>query len=212
MDIISLLNFFIHIDKSLISLIDIYGFWVYLILFIIIFCETGLVVTPFLPGDSLIFVAGTIATKGVLNLGILFIILFVAAVLGDSINYWIGNKIGPRIFRSHTSKFFNENNLTRAHNFYEKYGGKTIIYARFIPIIRTFAPFVAGIGEMSYFKFFVYNIIGGLLWVLIFLFGGYFFGQISFVENNLTLVIIGIIIISLIPPIIEYVRERRKGF
>jgi len=210
MSIQNFLSYFMHIDKYLISFISAYGTWIYPLLFIIIFCETGLVVTPFLPGDSLIFVAGTIAANQLLYLWLLFIVLAAAAILGDSANYWIGNKLGSKIFRSDTSRFFNKNNLIKAHNFYEKYGGKTIIYARFIPIIRTFVPFVAGIGKMTYFKFFAYNIIGGILWVSIFLFGGYYFGQISFVKNNLTFVVIAIIIVSMIPAVVEYIRERRK--
>jgi membrane-associated protein len=205
------LSYFIHIDKYLVSIISSYGSWIYPLLFIVIFCETGLVITPFLPGDSLIFVTGTLSANHLLNLWFLFVVLIAAAILGDSVNYWIGKKIGPKIFRSNNSKFFNENNLIKAHNFYKKYGGKTIIYARFIPIIRTFAPFVAGIGEMGYFKFFSYNVIGGFLWVSIFLFGGHYFGQIQFVKDNLTLVILGIIIISIIPAIVEYIRERKKN-
>lgn len=211
MSIQTILSFFMHIDESLISLISAYGIWIYPLLFIVIFCETGLVVTPFLPGDSLIFVAGTIAANQLLNLWMLYFILIAAAILGDSANYWIGKKIGPKIFRGDTSRFFNKANLLKAHNFYEKHGGKTIIYARFIPIIRTFIPFVAGIGEMTYLRFFTYNVIGGILWVSIFLFGGYYFGQIPFIKDNLTLVIIGIIIISVIPAIVEYIREKRKS-
>ncbi len=210
MNIQTFLNYFIHIDKYLVSVIQAYGVWIYPILFAIIFCETGLVVTPFLPGDSLIFVAGAISAKQLLSLWTLFFVFSIAAILGDSANYWIGNKIGPKIFRSETSKFFNKSNLVKAHDFYEKYGGKTIIYARFIPIIRTFIPFVAGIGKMTYSRFFAYNIAGGILWVSIFLFGGYYFGQIPFVRNNLTLVIIVIIIVSIIPAIIEYLKEKRK--
>jgi membrane-associated protein len=211
MAIKEILNYFIHIDTYLISLVQNYGILIYPILFIVVFCETGLVVTPFLPGDSLIFVAGTLASSHLLNLILLFLILIAAAILGDSANYWIGKKIGPSIFSSETSRFFNKKNILKAHNFYEKYGGKTIIFARFIPLFRTFVPFVAGIGKMSYSKFFVYNIIGGISWVSIFLFGGYFFGKMSFVKDNLTIVIIGIIIVSIIPAIIEYVIEKRKN-
>jgi len=206
-----ILSFFINLDEYLISLISVYGAWIYPVIFIVIFCETGLVVTPFLPGDSLIFVAGTLAANKLLYIWLLFFLLAAAAVLGDSANYWIGKKLGPKIFRSDTSKFFNKSNLIKANNFYEKYGGKTIIYARFIPIIRTFVPFVAGIGRMTYVRFLAYNIIGGILWVSIFLFGGYYFGQIPFVKDNLTLFVIAIIIISIIPAVIEYIRERRKN-
>src|SRR3989338_9006379 len=182
----NLIDFILHIDKYLGVIIQDYGILTYVILFLIIFLETGLVITPFLPGDSLIFVAGTFAAKGYFNVFLLFFILSFAAIIGDTVNYWIGK------------------------NFYEKQGNKTIVIARFIPIIRTFAPFVAGIGKMNYSKFLVYNIIGGVAWVFLFLFGGYLFGEIPFVEKNLTLVIFIIIFISILPPIIEYIRIKRK--
>ncbi|VVB82038.1 SNARE associated Golgi protein [uncultured archaeon] len=209
MDISQILNLFIHLDKVLASLTLTYGVWIYLIIFIIIFCETGLVVTPFLPGDSLIFVMGTLAAKNLLSVIILFFIVCLAAIIGDSVNYWIGKIIGREAFNKKI-KFLNKENLYRAEKFYEKHGGKTIIYARFIPIIRTFAPFVAGIGKMKYSKFLAFNIIGGVLWGSIFLFAGFFFGNLDFVKNNLSLVIIGIILISLIPPIIEYLRNKKE--
>ena len=209
MDIGQILNLFIHLDKVLATLTVSYGLWIYLLLFIIIFCETGLVVTPFFPGDSLIFVTGTLAAENLLNLFVLLIIICFAAILGDSVNYWIGKIVGRKIFRENV-KFLNKENLYRTEKFYEKHGGKTIIYARFIPIIRTFAPFVAGIGKMKYSKFLAFNIIGGVLWSSLFLFAGFFFGNFNFVKNNLSLVIIGIILISLIPPMIEYFRNKQN--
>ncbi|MDD5192651.1 MAG: DedA family protein [Candidatus Nanoarchaeia archaeon] len=208
MSIQTFLTYFINVDEYLVFLISLYGVWIYPILFIVIFCETGLVVFPFLPGDSLIFVAGTIAAQQLLNVWLLYILLVAGAILGDSLNYWIGRKLGPKVFSSETSKFFNKNNLIKANNFYEKHGGKTIIYARFIPVLRTFAPFVAGIGKMTYIRFFAYNIVGGILWVSLALFGGYYFGQIPIIKNNLTLVVIVIIITSLIPAIVEYIKHR----
>jgi membrane-associated protein len=199
---------FLHLDKHLSDIILQYGFWTYVILFFVIFCETGLVVTPFLPGDSLIFASGTFAALGSFDLAALFFVLGVAAILGDTVNYWIGNKIGPKIFQQEKIRFLKKEHLERTHQFYEKHGGKTIIIARFIPIIRTFAPFVAGIGTMSYGKFISYNFIGGILWVSLFLLAGYFFGNIPFVKNNFSFVIIAIIIISVLPGVIEYLRQK----
>jgi len=204
-------EFVIHLDKHLSAMIQNYGLWTYLILFLVIFCETGLVVTPFLPGDSLIFAAGTFAAARALNIGWLFVILSAAAIIGDTVNYWIGHFVGPKVFHKENVRFFKKEYLDRTHEFYEKYGAETIIIARFVPIIRTFAPFVAGIGRMSYWKFISYNVIGGVGWVAIFSFGGYFFGNIPFVKKNFTFVILAIIIISLIPAIVEYFRHRRKN-
>ena len=206
-----LLDFVLHLDKHLSALIQSYGLWTYLILFTIIFLETGLVVTPFLPGDSLLFAAGTFASAKALKVHWLFILLSAAAILGDTANYWIGHFIGPRVFHQDKSRFFKREYLDRTHRFYEKYGAETIIIARFVPIIRTFAPFVAGIGRMNYWRFISYNVIGGIGWVALFVFGGYFFGNIPFVRRNFSLVIIAIIIISVLPALFEVVRQRRAS-
>jgi len=201
---------FIHLDKHLELIIRNYGLWTYLILFLIVFCETGLVVTPFLPGDSLLFAAGALAATTTLEIGWLIGLLSVAAIAGDTVNYWIGHKVGPKIFQREDTRFLNREHLERTHRFYEKYGGKTIIIARFMPIIRTFAPFVAGIGSMNYGRFIVYNVVGGLLWVVLFVGGGYLFGNIPMVKRNFTLVIMVIIFISILPGIVEYARHRRR--
>jgi len=205
------IDFILHLDAHLSELIQSYGAWTYGILFAIIFCETGLVVTPFLPGDSLIFAAGAFAARGDLNVVLVFVLLSAAAVIGDTVNYWIGKIIGPKVFNKEKSRIFKKAYLDRTHAFYEKYGAETIIIARFVPIVRTFAPFVAGIGRMSYLKFISYNVIGGIGWVALFTFGGYFFGNIPFVRKNFSLVIIAIIIISLIPAVVEVLRHRKKG-
>ncbi len=211
MEIISgLVDFILHLDVHLNTIIKNFGIWTYLILFLIIFLETGVVVTPFLPGDSLLFAAGTFAALGSLNVFALFILLTLAAILGDTLNYWIGHFIGPRAFSGNT-RFLKKEYLDRTHVFYEKYGGKTIILARFIPIIRTFAPFVAGIGAMDYPHFFFYNVIGAVLWVSIFTFGGYFFGNLPFVRDNFTIVIMVIILISVLPGVFEFLREKFKS-
>ena len=206
-----LIDRFLHLDTHLNDAIKDYGPWTYLLLFLIVFCETGLVVTPLLPGDSLLFAAGALAAASgsPLNVGLLFLILATAAVLGDTVNYWIGAYIGPKIFRKEKVRFLNREYLDRAHQFYERYGGKTIIIARFIPIIRTFAPFVAGIGSMTYWRFLLYNFAGGVVWVAICLFAGYWFGNIPIVKGNFSIVIIAIVFISLIPGIIEFIRQRR---
>ena len=206
-----LIDLFLHLDKHLNEVIRDYGLWTYLLLFIIIFCETGLVVTPILPGDSLLFAAGAFAAGGALNPIYLFASLTIAAIAGDTVNYWIGNLVGPKIFQRENMRFFKKEYLVRTHEFYERHGGKTIIIARFIPIIRTFAPFVAGIGQMTYFRFISYNIIGGLVWIALFIFGGYFFGNLPIVKKNFTLVILAIIFISILPGIIEFLRQRQKG-
>jgi membrane-associated protein len=207
--IYNFIDFFLHLDQYLGTIIQNYGIFTYAIVFIIIFCETGLVVTPFFPGDSLLFAAGAFAAIGSLNVYWLFILLSLAAIIGDTINYWIGRFIGPKIFQKETGLFLNKKYLERTHQFYEKHGGKTIIIARFIPIIRTFAPFVAGIGQMSYWRFISYNIVGGITWPALFIFGGYYFGNIPFIKNNFSLVIIAIIIISILPAVIEFLRQHR---
>ena len=203
------LDFFLHLDKNLQQVILTYGTATYLLLFIIIFMETGFVVTPFLPGDSLLFVAGALASQGIINAGFLFIILTLAAIMGDTVNYWIGSMVGKKVFHE-KSRFFKKEYLMKTEKFYEKYGGKTIILARFMPIIRTFAPFVAGVGKMSYGQFFSYNVIGGILWVFIATLAGYFFGNIKFVRENFSLVIIGVVLISLIPIVVEILRKKIK--
>lgn len=207
--LLRLVNFILHIDVHLEELIAHYQAWTYGILFFIIFMETGFVVTPFLPGDSLIFAAGTLAARDGSPLHIiwLFLLLAAAAILGDTVNYWIGHKIGPRAFSGNV-RFLKKEYLDRTHAFFEKHGGKTIILARFIPIIRTFAPFVAGIGEMSYGHFISYNVIGGIAWVALFCFGGYFFGNIPFVEKNFSIVVIAIVLISVVPMLYEIIKSR----
>jgi membrane-associated protein len=204
----SLIDLFLHLDQHLGELIRNYGLWTYLILFLIIFCETGLVVTPFLPGDSLLFMAGTFAARGDLNVFLLFILLTAASIIGDTTNYWIGHYVGPKVFHKENVRFLNKKHLERTHAFYEKYGGKTIIMAKFIPIIRTFAPFVAGVGSMTYWRFVTYNVIGGTLWVGICVFAGFFFGNIEIVRRNFSLVVVAIVFISVLPVIVEFVRHR----
>ncbi len=204
-----LVDLFLHLDKHLNELILQYGVITYIILFLVIFAETGFVITPFLPGDSLLFAAGTFAALGSFDVTFLFIIICVAAILGDTVNYWLGHYVGPKVFQKE-SRFIKKEYLERTHNFYEKHGGKTIIIARFIPIIRTFAPFVAGVGAMTYSKFILYNIVGGIAWAALFIFGGYFFGNISVVKNNFSLVIIVIIFISILPGLIEFTRHKFK--
>jgi membrane-associated protein len=209
--ILSLIDFFLHLDTHLAEIIGQYGVWTYLILFLIIFAETGFVVTPFLPGDSLIFAAAALAGlhPDILNPLFIFLLLSLAGILGDSVNYAIGHAVGPRVFREDV-RFLKREYLDRTHEFFEKHGGKTIILARFMPIIRTFAPFVAGVGAMTYGKFLFYNVIGGLLWVGLFTSLGYYFGNIPAVQENFTLVIVAIVFLSVLPPIIEVIRARRK--
>jgi membrane-associated protein len=196
-----------HLDKHLAQLTESYGTWTYAILFMVVFCETGLVVTPFLPGDSLLFAAGAICSLGSLNIGVLWLLLVVAAVGGDTVNYQIGHYLGPKVLRGERSWLFNKKHLDRTHAFFEKYGGKTIIIARFVPIIRTFAPFVAGVGAMTYRRFLVYNVVGGVAWVTGFLFVGYWFGNIPWVKQNFSAVILAIIFLSVLPMFIEYFRQ-----
>jgi membrane-associated protein len=203
-----LIDFVLHIDAHLDTMIANYGLWTYGLLFLIVFCETGLVVTPFLPGDSLLFAVGTFAARGSLDPLIGGLLLSIAAIVGDSVNYWIGQQVGPKVFHFERSRWFNRKHLERAHAFYERHGGKTIIIARFVPIIRTYAPFVAGIGRMSYPRFLTYNILGGVLWVAIFVTGGYFFGNLPFVRRNFTFVIVAIIVVSCLPAVFEFLRHR----
>ena len=204
-----LIEVFLHLDVYLNVVIQQYGAWTYLLLFVVVFLETGVVVTPFLPGDSLLFAAGAFAAAGSLEVGWVFGLLFVAAVLGDTVNYRIGYSVGPRAFHSQ-NRFFKREHLDRTHQFYERHGGKTIVIARFIPIVRTFAPFVAGIGRMSYGQFVVYNIGGGLLWTVLFVFGGYYFGNLQVVKRHFTLVILAIIILSVLPAGLEFLRNYRR--
>ncbi|MDD5371577.1 MAG: DedA family protein [Anaerolineaceae bacterium] len=205
-----LIDLFLHLDVHLAQAVAQFGIGTYLLLFFVIFMETGFVVTPFLPGDSLLFAAGALAalSDSQLHVGVLYVVLATAAVLGDTANYWIGHAIGPRVF-SGNIRFIKKEYLERTHHFYEKHGGKTIFLARFIPIIRTFAPFVAGVGEMIYSKFISYNVFGGIVWTAVFLFAGYFFGGIPFIKHNFSIVIIVIIAISLLPAVIEYLRSRQ---
>ena len=205
----SVIDLFLHLDQHLSGVIAAYGVWTHLILFLIVFAETGLVVTPFLPGDSLLFAAGTFAALGSLDLWLVVVLLIAAAILGDTVNYWVGAWVGPRAFSGNV-KFLRKDYLDRTHAFYEKHGGKTVILARFVPIIRTFAPFVAGVGAMRYPQFITYNIVGAVLWVGLFVPAGYFFGNIPAVRKNFTLVILAIIAISVLPMALEAVRARRS--
>jgi membrane-associated protein len=198
----------LNLDKHLTWLVQNYGTYVYAILFAIIFCETGLVVTPFLPGDSLLFVAGTLAATGHMDVHTLFAALATASFLGDNTNYWIGRFTGPRIFRSHDSLLLNRAHLDRTRLFYERHGGKTIVIARFMPIVRTFAPFVAGIGRMHYAHFVAYSFAGSVFWIAFFVYGGYLFGNIPFIKENLTWFIIGIVILSVMPGVVTWLRSR----
>ncbi|MEX0726552.1 MAG: DedA family protein [Planctomycetaceae bacterium] len=199
-----------HMDRHLDEMIQYFGPWMYVVLFLIIFAETGLVVTPILPGDSLLFALGAFAGLGSLDLATLLVLLSIAAVLGDTVNYWIGAWIGPRVFSGENVRFMNRKHLEKTHEFYERYGGKTIILARFVPIVRTFAPFVAGMGKMTYRRFMAYNVIGGLVWINLFLWGGYFFGSQPFVKKNFTLVMLAIVFVSVLPAAFEIAREWLK--
>jgi membrane-associated protein len=201
----------LHVDRYLVPMLQQYGAVTYLLMGLLIFCETGLVVTPILPGDSVIFALGALAASGGLNLGILAAVLMSTAVLGNVVNYAIGAKLGPAVFKSEKSRFFKREYLDRTHAFYEKYGGMAIILGRFMPIIRTFVPFVAGIGRMRYGRFFLYNLIGSVAWVSLFLFGGFFFGGMSFVQENFSVVALGIIVISFIPPVVTVIKVRMSS-
>ncbi|MCC6123446.1 MAG: DedA family protein [Pirellulales bacterium] len=205
-----IIDLFLHLDVHLREIVAHYAGWSYAILFAVIFCETGLVVTPFLPGDSLLFAAGAIAATGALDPWWLFLALSAAAILGDTVNYWLGHYVGPRAFTGKV-RFLKKEHLDRTHRFFEKYGGKTIILARFVPIVRTFAPFVAGIGAMSYGKFILYNVVGGIAWVAIFIYAGFKFAKNEFVQKNFSLVILVIVIISVLPMVFEYWRARREA-
>ena len=206
-----IIDFILHIDQHLTELAAQYGAWIYGILFLIIFCETGLVVMPLLPGDSLLFAAGSIAAIGKMNIHLMVVLLIIAAILGDAVNFMIGKFFGEKLFANPNSKIFKQSHLQKTQQFYAKHGGKTIILARFIPIVRTFAPFVAGMGHMTYHHFLAYNVIGGVLWVTIFSYLGYFFGNLPIVKDNLSLVLIAIIVLSILPGIIEIIRHKRAA-
>ncbi|OQY22395.1 MAG: hypothetical protein B6I34_05930 [Anaerolineaceae bacterium 4572_32.1] len=208
--LINFVDLFLHLDKHLSVVIENFGMWTYLLLFLVIFVETGLVIMPFLPGDSLLFAAGAFAGLGSLNVAGLLLLLSLAAILGDTVNYWIGHYIGPKVF-SQNSRFIKREHLERTQQFYEKHGGKTIVLARFVPIIRTFAPFVAGVGKMTYKHFITYNVVGGLAWVCLFTLVGFFFGNLQVVKDNFTLVIMAIIAISLLPALFEFLKTRLKS-
>lgn len=205
-----LIDLVLHLDKHLAALVQQYGPWIYAILFIIIFSETGFVVTPFLPGDSLLFVAGALAAVGGMEIGVLVGVLVVAAATGNMLNYQIGRYIGPRVFKWEDSLFFNKSALEKTEAFYEKHGGKTLVISRFLPLFRTFAPFVAGVGQMNYLRFSFFNLIGALLWVVSLTLAGFFFGNLAWVKQNLTLVILGIIAVSLVPVFIGWLQHRRE--
>jgi membrane-associated protein len=201
----------VHLDRHLALLLQQYGTWIYALLFLIVFCETGLVVTPFLPGDSLLFVAGALWAAAGMDARVLAITLIAAALCGDNVNYWVGRYLGPKVFRWEGSRFFNRRALDQTHAFYERHGGKTIIMARFVPLVRTFAPFVAGVGAMGYPRFLAYSVAGALLWVVSLVTVGYFFGNVPLVKSNLTIVIFGIIALSLMPIAIQAVRARARA-
>jgi len=205
-----ILDIALHLDSYLSAIIQQYGLWTYAILFAVIFIETGFVVMPFLPGDSLLFAAGAFAALGALKVGWLIAVLAAAAIIGDTVNYWVGHFLGPKVFNKEKARFFKKEHLDRTHAFFEKYGGKTIIIARFVPIVRSFAPLVAGIGRMSYGKFIAYNVIGGVGWVVLLVGAGYFFGNIPVVKNNFSLAILAIIALSTVPIVTEYLRHRKK--
>ena len=209
MDILDrFIDYVIHLDAHIAELVEGYGPWAYVLLFAIIFCETGLVVTPFLPGDSLLFAAGAVAATGAMSISLLILLLIIAAVVGDSVNYWIGSVFGARAFKE-DARILKLDYLRRTQDFYQRYGGKTIVIARFVPIVRTYAPFVAGVAGMNYARFLRFNVMGGVLWIVLFLLGGYLFGAIPFVEDNFALVIVAVILLSIAPMVFEYAKTRR---
>ena len=211
MDLIAkFIDVLVHLDTHLLDIARDYGSGVYAVLFLIIFCETGLVVTPFLPGDSLLFIAGALAAGGVMNVHLLVLVLILAAVVGDSLNFAIGRWIGPRVFRYEDSWFFKKAYVELTHRYFERYGGRTIIIARFVPVVRTYAPFVAGVGQMDYRRFLMFNVVGGVIWVALIAYAGYMFGTVPVVKENLTLVIFGIIVLSISPAIFEVLRHKLK--
>jgi membrane-associated protein len=207
----SFIDFVLHVDVHLLELSREYGVWMYAILFLIVFCETGLVVTPFLPGDSLLFAVGSLTALGVLRVDLIITLLIAAALCGDNVNYWVGRLAGPKVFSREQSRLFNKAYLTRTQEFYARHGRKTVIIARFVPIVRTFAPFVAGIGRMTYRSFITFSIVGATLWVVVFVFTGYYFGNLPVVKQNFTLVIAAIVLISLIPGVVEFLRQRKNA-
>jgi membrane-associated protein len=207
----SLWDFVVHLDVHLAAFIAEHGVWVYALLFVIVFCETGLVVTPFLPGDSLLFVAGALAAAGGMEIGVVIALLVTAALCGDNVNYWIGRWVGPKVFRAEDSRWFNRRHLDRTHAFYERHGGKAIILARFVPIVRTYVPFVAGIGAMPYARYLAFCLAGALLWVVSLSLAGYWFGNIALVKDNLAVVIVAIVAVSVMPIAIEFLRARRRA-
>lgn len=203
-------KFLLHLDTYMESIINSFGAFTYVILFLIIFAETGLVIAPFLPGDSLLFIVGTISGSGFLNIWIAYFTLLAAAILGDTVNYWIGHHFGPKVFSKKNSRLFNPEYLEKTRGFYAKYGGKTIILARFLPIIRTFAPFVAGIGRMHYGTFVMYNVVGAFIWVTLFMFAGYFFGGIPLIKNNFEYAVVVIVLVSVLPVVFEYIKHKME--
>lgn len=207
----TLLDIVLHIDTFIDAQVTMWGLWMYVVLFLVIFCETGLVVTPFLPGDSLLFAAAAVAARpgNALDVWVLFVVMVAAAILGDTVNYWIGAKLGPALLRKPDSRIFKKEYLDKTHAFFERYGGKTIILGRFVPFVRTFAPFLAGVGEMHYGRFLEFNAVGGVAWVGIFISAGYFFGRIPAVAENLSLVLLGVVLVTLVPIVFESVRSRR---
>ena len=207
----TLIDLFLHLDKHLDTVFRDYGIWTYILLALVVFCETGLVVTPFLPGDSLLFAAGALAAGGALNVDTFSLALLIAAILGDTVNYHIGKYIGPRVFEKKDSRIFKQAYLKRTQDFYERYGGKTIILARFVPIVRTFAPFLAGVGKMNYSQFIVYNVVGAICWVGSLTYAGYYFGEIAVVKRNFSLVVLGIIFVSILPAVFEIIRVKRQS-
>lgn len=203
-----IIDYILHLDENISNIINFFGPISYVIVFLIIFAETGLVITPFLPGDSLLFIVGTLAGKGDLQIWIIYFTVLIAAIMGDSTNYWFGHKIGPKVFSKENSRMFKKEHLEKTREFYEKHGGKTIILARFVPIIRTFAPFVAGIGKMHYGTFFLYNIVGAFIWSTSLIFAGYFFGGLPIIKENFEYAVMGIILVSLMPMLFEYIKHK----